>query len=98
MRQQDVFQGGEGRDELEGLEDEAQFSAAHFGQLVFGQTAYLDAVDQDLAFGGGVEAGQESQQGAFAASRGTHDGHELAGRDQEINFLEDLDGSVAVSD
>ena len=96
MRQQNVFERGESRYQLKGLEDEAQLSAAHLGQLVFRQAADLGAIDQDFALRRRIQARQEPQQRAFAAAGSAHDGHELPGGDQQIDVLEDLDRPAAV--
>ncbi len=88
---EDVLFGGEGREELVGLEDEADFAAAEEGHLVLGEVGDVFAVEDDLAGGGGVEAGEESEEGAFAATGRAHDGGKLAFRDVEVDALEDVD-------
>src|ERR1700722_13924211 len=47
--EEDVFESRERGDELEGLEDETQLLASHFGQPVFRETADFDSVDEDFA-------------------------------------------------
>ena len=81
MRKQDIFQGCQRRYQLKRLEDKAQFSAAHFGQLIFRQMADLSAIDEHLSLCGRVQSSQEPQQRALAAPRCAHDGNELPGRD-----------------
>jgi len=45
------------------------------------------AIEADFAFAHPVEAGQQAQQGALAATAAADDGDELAGRDVEIGAL-----------
>ena len=97
VRQQNVFERSECRYQLKRLEDEAQFTAAYFGQLVFRQAADFGAIDQHIALGGRIQSCQQPQQRALAASRSAHDGDELPGRDQQIDLLEDLDRPVAIA-
>jgi hypothetical protein len=47
-------------------------------------------VDQDLAAGDVLQAGQHAQQGGLAAARGPDQHHELAVGDVEAQALDDL--------
>jgi hypothetical protein len=68
-----------------------EFTTAQAGEAVFRQADDLFAVEEDAAGGGVIEAGEEAEEGAFAAAGGAHDGDELAGRDVEIEAAEDID-------
>ena len=68
QRHLDVLARGEGRDELERLEHEADLLAAEAGPLVFAQRAELLAVEPDAAGGGPVEPGEQAEQRALAAA------------------------------
>ncbi len=69
------------------LEDEAYLAVAQSGALAALHLAHGHSVEDVFSRGGGVEAAQLVEQGALAASRGAHDGHELA--------LVDLEGHAA---
>jgi acyl-CoA thioesterase I len=88
--QEHVFLGGERGDEVIRLEDEPDFAAAHLRHAVFVEVGDVFAIQDHLARSGGIEAGEEAEQGALAAARGSHDGGELAARDIEIDAFEDV--------
>ncbi len=90
--EEDVFFGGEGGDELIRLEDEAEFAGAEEGERVFTEAGDFIAVELDGAAGGGIEAGEEAEEGAFAGAGGAHDGNELALGNVEINTAQDVHG------
>jgi hypothetical protein len=91
VRQQDVFLSGQGREQLVTLENETNLPTSDKSQFVFAQPGDVDAVEDNGSRGGGIEAGEQSEQGAFAAAGGPHDGDKLAGRDIEIDAAEDVD-------
>ena len=76
----DVLPRGQGGDEVEGLEDEADLLRAQPRPRVLAQRAELDAVEEDAPAGGPVEAGHQREQRALAAARRAEDGHVRAGR------------------
>ena len=76
--QEDVLLRGEGGQEVEGLEDEAELVAAHGGQLLVVHAGQIAAGDEDVPGCGGVQAGQAVQEGVLARARRAHDGDELA--------------------
>ena len=94
--QQDVFERRERRDELVGLEDEADLAAADGGELGLGKVVDGHAVKPDFARAGRVEPGQQAEQRAFAAAAGADDGDELARRDGEGDALQNVDAARAV--
>ena len=86
-----VFFGGEGGEEMVGLEDEADFAAAELGHGVFAEVRDVFAIEDDLTGGGRVESGEEAEEGAFAAAGGAHDGGKLAAGNFEVDAFEDFD-------
>ena len=82
-----VFKSGERSDELVGLEDKADGSAAKLCQLVLGQVGDRLAGEVDVAGGGCVETGEKAEECGFAAAGGSHDGGKLSGRDGEGRCL-----------
>ena len=97
-RHQDVLEGGQRRHEVEELEDEADLLAAQSRQFVFAEGGDVDAVDEDLARARGIEAGQQAQECGLAAARRTDDRHELAGRDRQIEWMQNRQGTAAAID
>ena len=90
----DVFGGGEDGDQIEGLKDEADFFAAQRGGLRGAESRGVDALDEDAAAGGLVDAADQVQQGGFAAAAGAGDGEEFAGIDAEADVVEGGDRAV----
>src|SRR5690606_26501770 len=86
----DVLFCGEGGQEVELLEDEADLVAAEFGEGFVAQAGDGGVADGDGAAVGGVESGQAVHERRLARARGAHDGGELAGVE--------LDGDVAERD
>ena len=82
-RQLDVRQRRGPRHEVEALEDEADLAVAQVSELVLGDVADVDAVEQVAPGGGRVEAAEHVHQRPLAAARAAHDGHELAPRDAQ---------------
>src|SRR6185436_19239131 len=89
QRHLDVLARGEGRDELEGLEHEADLLTAQAGSLVFAERAELDAVEPDASGGRTVEPGEQSEERALAAAGGPEDGHERSVRHVERDTFQD---------
>ena len=87
----DVFQAGERGQEVEELEDEADFVAAEAGEIVIGEGGDGLAVDADLARGGAVQAADEIEEGGLAGARGSDDGDHLAARDFQMDGFERSD-------
>ncbi len=81
--EQDVLLGGQGGDEVEGLEDQADVTAAEEREVAVGHGAEVLAVDEDLTGVGVGESRHEMQEGAFAGAGSAHDGKELAALDGE---------------
>jgi acyl-CoA thioesterase-1 len=90
VRQQDVFFGGQGGEQLVTLEHESDLAAADQRQPVFLQARNIDAVYDDGPRSSRVETGEQTEQRALSTSGGTHDGDELAGRNIEVDAAEDF--------
>ena len=66
LRQEDVLLGAQGRQQVEGLEDEAEAVAAHGGELLVLHAGQVLTSDEDAPGGGGVQARQAVQEGGLA--------------------------------
>ncbi|MNY42333.1 hypothetical protein D3C86_1772110 [compost metagenome] len=62
------------------------------------QVIDLHAVDDDVAGGNILKAGDHAQQCGFTASRGTDKNDELAIPDVELNALDDFEMSIVLAD
>jgi hypothetical protein len=91
----DIAHCGERWEEIESLEDEADFGATHFGAFGVGEFREVDAVDQDRAGGGASETAEDVEEGGLARAGGAYDGDELAGRDREADLAEGGDFEFA---
>ena len=67
-RHGDIFQRGHGRNEMEGLEDDADIFAAEARELVLAELAQVLAGNDDRAAVGALEPGHHHEQGRFARS------------------------------
>ena len=79
QRQFDIFEDGEGVQELEGLEDEADFFAAQDCEAGVVEAGGGRAINQDGAGGGKIHGAGEIEQSGFAAAAASDEGEELAG-------------------
>ena len=84
-RQLDVLHGGSAGEEIEALEDEADLGVANHRALVAVEGRDVDAVEVVGAGGRAVEASQDVHQRRLAGAGRSHDGHELAGLDVEVD-------------
>src|SRR3954452_23215799 len=73
-RQLDVLRGGERREQVERLEDEADLVTAEQRQLLVAEPGELGVPDVDLAGCGPVETGEYVEQGRLAGAGRPHDG------------------------
>ena len=64
--------------QVEALEDEADIALANLRALLFFEVANFFVAQVIVALGGVVEQAQDIQERGFAATRGAHDGDELA--------------------
>jgi hypothetical protein len=70
-----VFGGREAGQQVELLEDEPNLDIPDVGEVIIGHLADVLAVEDIFPGGRGVEAAEDIHQGAFAGTRGTHQGH-----------------------
>jgi hypothetical protein len=69
---------GHALEQVEELEDQPDVAAAQPGQVVLAAPGDLLARHADVPLVGGVQPGDQVQQGGLAAPRRPHQGHELA--------------------
>src|SRR4051812_40717411 len=96
-RKHDVFKGSESGNKMIGLEYEAQLASAENGHLVFAEPSDIGAVNFNGAGSWPVQSGDQSQQRAFAAAGGSHDGDKLAVRNFKTDIAKDFDGGGAIA-
>ena len=89
-RQRDVLGCGEGRKQVEELEDDADVVAAEGRTLLIGEGVDIDPLDRDRALIGWFQAAEHVQQRALAAAARAHDRDELACRDGERDAADRL--------
>ncbi len=87
-RQLHVLGGGEHRDEVVELEDEAHVVAAEAGELGLAEPGHVGAGHHHVAGGRLVDAGDQVQQRRLARSRGAHQGGVVALRDLQAQAVE----------
>ena len=80
-RKFDIFVDGEGMEELEGLEDEADFVAAQDCEDGVVEAGCWRAINEDGAAGGKIHGAGEIEESGFAAAAASDEGEELAGGD-----------------
>src|SRR5687767_11476168 len=81
--QLDVFEGRGAREQIESLEDEADFFVSDLGELIAFQTGNIDAVELIAAFGWAIEAADRVHHGRFAGTARAHDGDKFAAIDAQ---------------
>ena len=79
LRQDDIFQRVEFRQQMMGLIDKADGVAADAGAVLIRQARSRRAVDIDLAAGGRFQQARHMQQRGFARAGLADQGHDLAG-------------------
>ena len=84
----DVAHGGEGRQQIEALEDEAYLGAAHFGAFGVGEFGEVGTVDQHRATGGVGQAAEDVEEGRLAGAEGPTMATNSPGRDGEVYVVE----------
>ena len=94
-RQEDVLPGGERRDQVEGLEDEAEPFAAQQRALLVGETDHVDPGHLDLAGVDGVECRHAVHQRGLAGAGRPHDCGEGARGELDGHAVERADPRVA---
>ena len=74
--------------QVEALEDEADLGVADDGALVAAELRDVGAVEDVRAGGRAVEAADDVHQRRLAGAGRSHDGHELAGVDAQVDAVE----------
>ena len=97
QRQRHVLLGGQHRQEVEELEDEADVLAAQQRHVAVGERPDVLTRDPDRPAGRLVERRKEVHQGGFARTGGAHHGDELAGLHVEGDPLQRVDRSLALA-
>ena len=93
-----VFEGRQVADEVELLEDEADGTAAHLGELVGGQVGDVVPVEHDGALGSGVHGTDDVHEGGLAGAGGADDGDPLAARDFQRDVVQGVQVAVDLGD
>jgi hypothetical protein len=93
-RQLDVLDRGRARQQVIGLEDEAQTPAADVGEFVLRQLGDVAAFEPVRARRRAVEEADDVHEGRLSRARGTHHGDEFAGLDREVDARQRDDGFV----
>jgi hypothetical protein len=90
-RELDIVERGGAGEEVEGLEDEADFFIADAGELVVIELGDIVTVEPVAALRRGVEAADEVHQRGFTGSGWAHDGNVLVVADAEVDAAEGVD-------
>jgi len=91
LREHDVFNGGEIRDEVKLLKDKADFLSAKTREALFVETAHVDTVDDGASVRGRVEAAENIDERSLTGTGRAHDGGPFAGFDAEGDAIERAD-------
>lgn len=83
QRQQHVFQCGQGRKQLKGLEDEANPAGTQSGAAILVQRSDILAQESNFSGTRGVQTSKKAEQCRFARARGAENGDRLARRNRE---------------
>ena len=97
-RYRDVLQGGHRRDEMKGLENDADMAAAEARQRVFTEPAEGLPGHDNVAGVGPFEPGHYHQQRRLAGTRGADEANCLTGTYMQVDALEDMDPRCAASE
>lgn len=93
--ERDILGGGHRRDEVKGLENDADMTPPEAGQGVLVELGDIDSGDADAAGGRLLETGDRHQQGGLARPRGAGDTESLPGRKLQIDPAQDIDPATA---
>jgi hypothetical protein len=101
--EEDIFQGGEAGEEMMGLEDVADVSAAEFIALGFGEGGEIDfdfcgfggvVSEDDRPAVGGEDAGDHVEESGFAGAAGSDESDLFAVGEEEFGDVDDGDGAA----
>ena len=96
-RQRDVLDRRQGRDEVEGLENEAHIVASQQRQILLRKGRQRRLTDEDLTIGQVVEPRHAVHEGRLARARRAHDRGELTSVEGHVDPVEGADFGVAGS-
>ena len=97
LGQHDVFERGEVGDQVELLEDEADFFRPGAVQILGGDAGHVFAIEPDLARGGTIQAADQVGESGLSGTGGAHDGQPLAGLNLKRNVIQRADDSATAS-
>ena len=97
-RQQHVLVRGHGREQVVGLEHEADVAAADRGQLLGVEPVRGVASDLQLARGRRQDAAEDRQQRGLAAARRAHEQRQLARIQRHLDALQHLEPGFALAE
>jgi hypothetical protein len=89
----DILERRHGRDQMKGLEHDADRIAAEAGKRVLVLAVELGSVDGDRAGADPLEAGDHHQQGGLAGARGADNAERLARSDGQVDAAQYVDGA-----
>ena len=87
----DVFLSGQGRDQVERLEDHADLTVAHNCQLALGHASDIHVINQHLPGSGIVQPGDNTQQCAFPGPGRPDNGDKLSAHNRKTNAFKNVD-------
>ena len=96
-RQRHVLLGGQHREQVEELEDEADVLAPDLRDVLVAQLSEPGAGDRDVAVGRAVERRQDVHQRRLAGARRAHDRRQLALLDVQRDAAKRVDRRVALA-
>jgi hypothetical protein len=91
LREHDVFNRGEIRDEVKLLKDKTDFLGAKTREARFVETAHVNAVDDGAAVRGRVESADNIDERSLTGTGRTHDGDPFARFDAEGDAIQRAD-------
>src|SRR6056297_772730 len=94
-REEDVLCCGQGRHQVERLEDEADLLAAQAGELAVGQRGEVDTTDRDAAGRERVEAGDVLHEGRLTRPGRAHDRGESTAFEVDADVIERVHRRIA---
>ena len=94
LRQHDIFDGGQKRNQMKLLEDESDLLGTHAIQFARGYAGDVLAVKPYLARGRPVEAANQIYECGLAGTRRTHNGQPFALRNMQRDVVERMNRAV----
>ena len=96
--QHDVFQSGQRAQQLKALKDKAHVLGPHGGAGIFIAGKQVFTGQTHGAVGGRIQSRHDGQQGAFAGTRGPHNGHGFSALQLKINIAENIQCAGGIGD